>query len=67
MNIAALGRSINSPGGLDLVCKLKPGKVEYFQLSLFDDDLGLLKTPPSEGVILGKPQDVDRPNVAKRS
>lgn len=44
MNIAALGRSINTPGGSDLVCKLKTGKVEYFQLSLFDDNLGLLKT-----------------------
>ena len=31
MNIAALGRSINSPGGSDLFCKLKNGSVEYFQ------------------------------------
>ena len=43
-NIAKLGLSINQPGGSDLVCKLKLGKVEYFQLSLFDDNLGLLKT-----------------------
>ena len=46
-NIAALGRSINSPGGSDLFCGLKKKEVEYFQLSLFGDDLGLLKTPPS--------------------
>ncbi len=30
-NISALGRSINSPGGSDLSCKLKLGSVEYFQ------------------------------------
>ena len=47
MNIAALGRSIDSPGGSDLFCKLRTGNIEYFQLSLFGDDLGLLKTPPS--------------------
>ena len=39
-----LGRSINLPGGSDLFCRLKTGNVEYFQLSLFGDDLGLLKT-----------------------
>ena len=43
-NISALGRSINTPGGSDLFCKLKTGNVEYFQLSLFGDDIGLLKT-----------------------
>ena len=31
MNIAALGRSINTPGGSDLVCKLRTESVEYFQ------------------------------------
>ncbi len=43
-NIAALGLTINQPGGSGLSCKLKNGNVEYFQLSLFGDDLGLLKT-----------------------
>ena len=43
-NIAALGRSINTPGGSDLFCRLKKKEVEYFQLSLFEEDLGLLKT-----------------------
>ena len=43
-NISALGLSINQPGGSGLVCKLKTGDVSYFQLSLFDDNLGLLKT-----------------------
>lgn len=38
MNIAALGRSINSPGGSVLLCRLKTGSVEYFQLSLFGED-----------------------------
>ena len=31
MNIAALGRSINTPGGSDLFCRLKTENVEYFQ------------------------------------
>lgn len=44
-NIAALGLSINQPGGSGLACRLKTGDVRYFQLSLFGDDLGLLKTP----------------------
>ena len=52
MNIAALGRSINSPGGSYLACKLRTGNVEYFQLSLFSEDIGLLKTPSSSA----KPQ-----------
>lgn len=43
-NISALGLTINQPGGSGLSCKLKTGNVEYFQLSLFGDDLGLLKT-----------------------
>lgn len=30
-NIAALGVSINNPGGSSLACRLKSGKVEYFQ------------------------------------
>lgn len=30
-NIAALGRSINTPGGSGLSCRLKTGSVEYFQ------------------------------------
>ena len=65
LNIAALGRSINTPRGSGLSCRLKHGSVEYFQsprnsdfksecapcdplgLSLFGDDLGLLKTPAS--------------------
>ena len=46
-NIAKLGLSINQPGGSDLFCKLKTGSVECFQLSLFGDDLGLLKTSSS--------------------
>jgi putative transposase len=44
-NIAALGLSINQPGGSGLACRLKTGSVEYFQFSLFGNDLGLLKTP----------------------
>ena len=44
LNIAALGRSINTPGDSDLVCRLQLGDVKYFQLSLFGEDLGLLKT-----------------------
>jgi putative transposase len=43
-NIAALGLIINQPGGSGLACRLTTGSVEYFQLSLFGDDLGLLKT-----------------------
>jgi putative transposase len=43
-NIAALGRTINTPGGSGLACRLKTGNIEYFQLNLFGDDLGLLKT-----------------------
>jgi len=50
MNIAALGRNLATPGGSDLLCKLKLGSVEYFQLSLFGDDLGLLKSPSSSDV-----------------
>lgn len=46
-NIAALGRTINTPGGSGLVCRLKTGDVRYFQLSLFGDNLGLLKTSSS--------------------
>jgi IS605 OrfB family transposase len=46
-NIAALGLCINQPGGSGLACRLRTGSVEYFQLSLFSDDLGLLKTPSS--------------------
>lgn len=38
------GRTINTPGGSGLACRLKTGNIEYFQLSLFGDDLGLLKT-----------------------
>ncbi len=44
-NIAALGLSINQPGGSGLACRLKTGGREYIQLSLFSDNLGLLKTP----------------------
>ena len=44
LNIAALGRSINTPGDSDLACRLQFGDVKYFQLSLFGEDLGLLKT-----------------------
>ncbi len=44
-NIAALGLSINQPGGSGLACRLKTGGREYTQLSLFSDNLGLLKTP----------------------
>ncbi len=47
LNIAALGRSINTPGGSGLACRLAPGVGEYIQLSLFSDDLGLLKTRSS--------------------
>jgi putative transposase len=43
-NIAALGLCINQPGGSGLACRLRTGSVEYFQLSIFSDDLGLLKT-----------------------
>ncbi|MGK7898251.1 MAG: RNA-guided endonuclease InsQ/TnpB family protein [Xenococcus sp. (in: cyanobacteria)] len=43
-NIAALGRSINQPVGSGLACKLSSGVREYIQLSLFSDNLGLLKT-----------------------
>jgi putative transposase len=43
-NIAALGRTINTPRGSGLACRQRTGNVEYFQLSLFSDDLGLLKT-----------------------
>ena len=43
-NIAALGRSINTPGGSGLACKLNLEVREYVQLSLFGDNLGLLKT-----------------------
>ncbi len=46
-NISALGLTINQPGGSGLVCRLKAGVQEYIQLSLFDENLGLLKTPPS--------------------
>ena len=46
-NIAALGLSINKPRGSGLSCKLRTKVVEYVQLSLFDDDLGLLKTSSS--------------------
>ena len=46
-NIAALGLTINQPGGSGLACRLKLGDVSCFQLSLFGDDLGLLKTPTS--------------------
>jgi IS605 OrfB family transposase len=44
-NIGALGRTINTPRGSGLSCKLKTD-VQYIQLSLFDS-LGLLKTPVS--------------------
>lgn len=44
-NIEALGRTINTPRGSGLSCKLKTD-VQYIQLSLFDD-LGLPKTPAS--------------------
>jgi IS605 OrfB family transposase len=44
--IAALGRTINAPGGSYLACELKFGDVRYFQLSL-DLSIGLLKTPTS--------------------
>ncbi len=44
-NIAALGRTINSPGGSGLACRVSFGGREYIQLSLFSDNLGLLKTP----------------------
>jgi putative transposase len=46
-NIAALGLSINQPGGSGLACRLSFGVQEYIQLNLFSDNLGLLKTPPS--------------------
>ncbi len=46
-NIAALGRSINTPVGSGLACRLAPGVGEYIQLSLFSYDLGLLKTRSS--------------------
>ncbi len=44
-NIAALGRSINTPGGSGLACRVSFGVREYIQLNLFSDNLGLLKTP----------------------
>ena len=47
LNIAALGRSINTPVGSGLACRLSLGVREYIQLSLFGDNLGLLKTPSS--------------------
>ena len=47
LNIAALGRFINTPGGSELACELTLGDVRYFQLSLFGNDLGLLKTTAS--------------------
>ncbi len=47
LNLAALGRSINTPGGSGLACKLHIGVREYIQLNLFSEDLGLLKTPSS--------------------
>ena len=43
-NLAALGLSISQPGGSGLTCKVSFGVQEYIQLSLFSDDLGLLKT-----------------------
>ena len=46
-NISALGLTINQPGGSGLACRLRTGDVSYFQLSLFDDNLGLLKTTSS--------------------
>ena len=46
-NIAALGRTLATPGGSGLACKLLLGDVSYFQLSLFGNDLGLLKSPRS--------------------
>ncbi len=46
-NLAALGRTINTPGGSGLACKLTPGVGEYVQLNLFGDDSGLRKTLPS--------------------
>jgi transposase len=46
-NIAALGLTINQPGGSGLACRLNTGVREYIQLSLFSDDLGLLKTHAS--------------------
>ena len=67
LNIAALGRSINTPGGSGLACRLNTGvhghlamanqvrhscPREYIQLSLFSDNLGLLKTSSSSA----KPQ-----------
>jgi putative transposase len=41
-NIAALGLSINQPGGSGLACRLKTGNVEYFQLSLFGESSAVL-------------------------
>ena len=52
-NIAKLGLTINQPGGSDLFCKLKTGNIEYFQLSLFEDNLGLLKTSSESEVARG--------------
>jgi putative transposase len=46
-NIAALGRTINTPGGSGLACRLSFGVQEDIQLNLFSDSLGLLKTPSS--------------------
>ena len=39
LNIAALGRSINTPGGSGLACQLSLGVREYIQLNLFSDNL----------------------------
>lgn len=46
-NIAALGLTINQPGGSGLACRVSFGVREYIQLNLFGDNLGLLKTPSS--------------------
>ncbi|MBE9169105.1 transposase [Pleurocapsales cyanobacterium LEGE 06147] len=43
-NLATLGRTLATPGGSGLACKLVFGDVSYFQLSLLSDDLGLLKS-----------------------
>jgi hypothetical protein len=39
--------SLTLIGGSGLACRVKTGDVRYFQHSLFGEDLGLLKTPPS--------------------
>ena len=41
MNIAALGVSINNPGGSGLACRLRTGSAEYFQLSLFSETVAV--------------------------